>query len=118
MKKGIKAKGYCYYHWQDVERVIDDGHLYIGFGDFNKNDKAALEIGNQVATILESQGFRLNWGKTVETRIEITNIKWQKRFGNDNCSYDRAKILLNNTKKFSDKKVPMSATMPKFRHPE
>lgn len=98
LKKGINTKGFCYYHWQDIERVIDDGYLYIGFGDFNNDDKEALEIGKQVASTLESEGFKLNWDKTVATRIEITNIKWQKRFGNDNCSYDRTKKLLRKSK--------------------
>ncbi len=66
LKKGIKTKGFCYYHWQDVERVVDDNHLYIGFGDFNNSDKDALEIGKQVATTLESKGFKLNWVKMLK----------------------------------------------------
>ena len=99
LKKGIKTKGFCYYHWQDVERVVDDTHLFIGFGDFNNNDKDALEIGKQVAATLESKGFKLNWDKTVETRIEITNINWQKRFGNDNCSNEKAIKLLTSSSK-------------------
>lgn len=99
LKKGIKTKGFCYYHWQDVERVIDDNHLYIGFGDFNNSDKEALEIGKQVASTLESKGFKLNWDKTVETRIEITNINWQKRFGNENCSNEKAIKLLSSSSK-------------------
>jgi hypothetical protein len=98
LKKGIITKGFCYYHWQDVERVVDDSHLYIGFGDFNNNDKDALEIGKQVAAALEEQGFKLNWDNTVATRIEITNIKWQKRFGNDNCSNEKAINLLSHQK--------------------
>lgn len=99
LKRGIKTSGFCYYHWQDVERVVDDSHLFIGFGDFNNNDKDALEIGKQVAAILESNGFKLNWNKTAETRIEITNINWQKRFGNDNCSNEKAIKLLTGSSK-------------------
>jgi len=98
LKKRIKTKGFCYYHWQDVERVVDDTHLYIGFGAFNNNNKDALEIGKQVAATLEGSGFKLDWDGTVATRIEITNIKWQKRFGNDNCSYEKAINLLSNQK--------------------
>jgi len=97
-KTGIKTKGFCYYHWQDIERVVEDSHLYIGFGDFNNNDKEALEIGKQVAATLEERGFKLNWNKTVATRILITSIMWQKRFGNDNCSNEKAINLLSNLK--------------------
>ena len=99
LKKGIKTKGFCYYHWQDVERVVEDDHLYIGFGDFNNNDKDALEIGKQVAKTLESKGFKLNWNNTVDTRIEITNINWQKRFGNETCSNKKAIKLLSSSLK-------------------
>jgi hypothetical protein len=98
LKKGIKTKGFCYYHWQDVERVVEDTHLYIGFGDFNNNDQAALEIGRQVAAALKEQGFKLHWDNTVAARIEITNIKWQKRFGNNNCSNEKAINHLSHQK--------------------
>ena len=97
-EKGIEAKGFCYYHWQDIERVVDDGNLFIGFGDFKNNDKDALAIGNQIALTLESFGLKLNWDKTINTRIEIINLKWQKRFGNKNCNNDRAIEKLNEFK--------------------
>jgi hypothetical protein len=97
-KKGIVAKGFCYYHWQDIERVVDEGNLFIGFGDFKNNDKDALAIGNQIASTLERVGLKLNWNKTINTRIEIINLNWQKRFGNDNCSNDRAVKKLSDFK--------------------
>ena len=99
LKRGTKTKGFCYYHWQDVERVVEDNHLYIGFGDFYDRDKDALEIGKQVAKTLESKGFKLNWDNTVDRRIEITNINWQKRFGNQNCSNEKAIELLSGSLK-------------------
>ena len=98
LKKGIKTKGFCYYHWQDVERAVYDSHLFIGFGDFNNNEQDALEIGKLVATTIGSKGFKINWDETAKARIEITNIKWQKRFGNDNCDNEKAVILLSNQK--------------------
>lgn len=98
LKKGIKTNGFCYYHWQDVARAVQGENLFIGFGDFNNNDKDCLEIGKQVAAALESMGFKLKWDKTIATRIEITNINWQKRFGNDNCSNEKAISILSNTK--------------------
>jgi hypothetical protein len=94
-KNGIVAKGYCYYHAQDVGRAVDDGRLYIGFGDFDDDNNKALAIGKQIADALKAQGFRLNWNKTVETRIEIINLPWQKRFGNQDCSAERAIRLLS-----------------------
>lgn len=98
-QKGIIASGYCYYHGQDIERAVDDAGLFIGFGDFNNNEAAAITIGKKVAAVLQQNGFKLNWDNTVYNRIEITNMHWQKRFGNSNCSYERAMELLLNTKK-------------------
>lgn len=97
-EKGIQLKGFCYYHWQDIERAVNDGNLFIGFGDFKNNKKEALAVGNQIASTLESFGLKLNWDKTNNTRIEIINLKWQKRFGNENCSNDRAIRKLNDFK--------------------
>lgn len=97
-KKGIIAKGFCYYHWQDIERVVDEGNLFIGFGDFKNTDKDALAIGSQIASTLERFGLNLNWDKTINTRIEIINLKWQKRFENDNSNNERAIENLSNFK--------------------
>lgn len=92
--KGITVKGYCYYHAQDMERAMDGQPLFVGFGDFDNDDNSALETGKKVVKALEAYGFNINWDKSVETRIEILNIKWQKRFGNDNCSRERVIRLL------------------------
>jgi hypothetical protein len=93
-KKGISTRGYCFYHGQDVERVVEDKVLYIAFGDFGNNDRKGVEIGRAVVKALKEQGFKVSWNNKIDTRIEITNFIWRKRFGNGNCSYDRAVRLL------------------------
>lgn len=95
LQEGVQTRGYCYYHWQDIERVVDDGQLYIGFGDFDNDDKKALIIGKEVVAALTKQGFSIQWDGTVQTRILVTGINWQKRPGNDNCSYEHAEKLLS-----------------------
>ena len=96
--KDISPIGYCYYHRQDVERVIEDGHLFIGFGDFNDDQSDVLQVGNKIVSLLQREGFKINWDKNPESRIEITNIKWQKRFGNENCSKEKAIRMLASSK--------------------
>ncbi|MFV0313126.1 MAG: DUF6891 domain-containing protein [Dysgonomonas sp.] len=82
--EGIKPIGYCYYHGQDLERVIETGTLCIGFyGEKEKNDKEAIIIGNKVATALKDAGFTIDWNGSASKRIEIQDFKWQNVFTSD-----------------------------------
>lgn len=61
--EGGKPIGYCYYHGQDLERVIETGVLNIGFyGEKDKNDKEAIIIGNKIAAALKDAGFEFDSG--------------------------------------------------------
>jgi len=96
--KGIKTTGYCFYHTQDMDRAIDSHHLFLAFGDFINNDQQGAEIGKKIVELLHQSGFATKWDNSIETRIEILNINWLKRFGNENCSYEHAKKLLAKNK--------------------
>jgi len=92
--QGVKTRGYCFYHWQDIEGALENKNLYIAFGSYNQDDKGMVAIGNIVVKTLEVSGFRIRWNGRPDNRIEIINFSWQKRFGNANCSYERAVALL------------------------
>ncbi|BAU53038.1 DUF6891 domain-containing protein [Mucilaginibacter gotjawali] len=94
-KKGIRTRGYCFYHGQDLDRVIEDKNLYLAFGDFDDNDRKGVAIGKAIVKVLKEQGFKVNWNNSMDSRIEIENLTWRKRFGNGNCSYDRAVKILS-----------------------
>lgn len=100
---GIKPIGYCYYHGQDLERVIETGTLCIGFyGEKEKNDKEAIIIGHKVVSLLKDQGFVVEWDSSASKRIEIQNFKWQNVFVSDtevedNWGYDRVLRLMEET---------------------
>lgn len=82
--EGMKPIGYCYYHGQDMERVIETGTLCIGFyGEKENNDKDAIAIGNKVASALKEAGFTIEWNGTASRRIEIPDFKWQNVFTSD-----------------------------------
>jgi hypothetical protein len=82
--EGIKSIGYCYYHGQDLERVIETGTLSIGFyGEKEKNDKEAILIGNKVAAALKEAGFTIDWNGSASKRIEIKDFNWQNVFISD-----------------------------------
>ncbi|MDU1892462.1 MAG: hypothetical protein E6767_17395 [Dysgonomonas sp.] len=92
---GTKPIGYCYYHGQDLERVIETGSLNIGFdGEKPKNDKEAIAIGNKVATALKEAGLNVKWDGTASKRIELIDFNWQNTYTSDDeveekWGYDR-----------------------------
>lgn len=83
--EGVKPIGYCYYHGQDLERVITSGTLCLGFyGEKEKNDKEAILIGHKIVEAFEAAGFAVEWNGAASKRIEIKDFKWQNVF----TSYD------------------------------
>lgn len=92
---GTHPVGYCYYHGQDMERVIEDGNLLIGFyGVKANNDKEAIIIGRKIVNALEKEGFDVNWNGTASSRIEIPVFNWHNLFVShddvdENWGYDR-----------------------------
>ncbi|WP_405570884.1 DUF6891 domain-containing protein [Winogradskyella sp. Asnod2-B02-A] len=89
---GIKVLGYCYYHTQDLERAIgDEQNLFIGYDSYNHNDELAMDVANKIVKTLESNGFNVNWNGSLETRIQITDINWQKTV--DNVDYNYSRVL-------------------------
>lgn len=82
--EGVEPIGYCYYHGQDLERVIESGELPIGFsGAKANNEKEAIGIGNQVANALKKAGFNIEWNNSASDRISIVDFKWQNAFSSD-----------------------------------
>jgi hypothetical protein len=71
--------GYCYYHGQDLERVVDAGELWLAFGDILDDDANGITIGREIVHALNNAGFTVEWNESINTRILIKGIKWQKR---------------------------------------
>ena len=89
---GIKVLGYCYYHTQDLERAIgDEPTLFIGYDSYNHNDELAMDVANKIVKTLETNGFKVNWNGSLETRIQISAINWQKTV--DNIDYNYSRVL-------------------------
>jgi len=93
--KGIKTRGYCFYHTQDVDRAIEGDNLFLAFGAFQGDEKMGTDIGKEIVAALHGKGFKTDWNGSIEKRIEIVGIKWQKRFGNETCTNERAIALLS-----------------------
>ncbi|PCJ64891.1 MAG: hypothetical protein COA58_11500 [Bacteroidetes bacterium] len=87
---GIIAKGYCYYHSQDLERIIEaSGTLFIGYDSNQHIDKIGYEIANRVIELLQENGFQTEWNGSLDSRIEIKSIVWEKAYDNIDYNYSR-----------------------------
>lgn len=75
--------GFCFYTFEDVEEAIYDDKLRITFGDFENDEKKALEIGNIVNGQLEQEGFKINWDGTINNQIELVSFKWDKMYDSE-----------------------------------
>ena len=71
--------GYCFYHGQDLERVIESGNLYLGFGAADGNDDKGAEIGHRIKGVFEAAGFTVEWNGSIKSRLLVTGIRWQRR---------------------------------------
>lgn len=96
---GIQAKGYCFYHSQDIERVLINKNLFIGFDSYNQDDELAKQVAEKIVEVLKTNGFIVKWNRSIETRIEIQNVVWQKAYDTIEYNYDRVFRILENTKK-------------------
>lgn len=73
--------GYCYYHGQDLDRVMASGDLWLAFGGFDGDQKRSVEISGLVKGALEDAGFAAQWSGSVHERILVRGIRWQRRGG-------------------------------------
>ena len=79
----FEAEGFCFYTFEDVEYAIFDGNLKITFGDFENDEKKALEIGKTVSKCLKDEGFTIIWDETVNNQIEINPFEWDKSYDDE-----------------------------------
>jgi hypothetical protein len=71
--------GYCYYHGQDLDRVMKSGDLWLAFGGFLGNDERRAEVGRRIQRALHDAGFTVEWSRSVLERILVRGIRWQRR---------------------------------------
>jgi hypothetical protein len=70
--------GFCFYHRQDLEGVLESGELCLAFGAVSGEAAEGIEVGRRVADALTAAGFAVEWGGTFEQRITVKGIRWQR----------------------------------------
>ena len=78
----VKAEGFCFYTLEDVEYAIFDNKLKITFGDFDKNEQKALEMGKTIYKYLNEE-FDVIWDESLNSQIEINPFKWDKIYDDE-----------------------------------
>lgn len=77
-EEGVEARGFVFYHGQDVE-AVGDGGLYLAFGAFDERDETARRIAGEIVSAIEVEGLGTRWEGDVNTRILVWPIDWRKR---------------------------------------
>ena len=71
--------GFCFYHGQDLERVVDGDDLFLAFGDVDGDETAGVAVGRRVRDALEADGFTVVWDNTLGERLAVTDLVWRRR---------------------------------------
>jgi hypothetical protein len=73
--------GYCFFHGQDLERVLGGGGLRLAFGslDAKLESTLGLEVGQRVVRALAAAGLHTQWDGTFQQRISIPVFDWKYR---------------------------------------
>jgi hypothetical protein len=73
-------EGYCYYHGQDLESIIETGQLHLAYGAFGTDDdEPHIAIGHRVKQALEEGGFEVEWDGSIERRILVKGLRGRRR---------------------------------------
>ena len=80
-RRGSRAgvQGYCFYHGQDLERVVKGESLMLAFGSLDDDKGHKLAVGQRVREVLESGGFTVQWDGDSETRLNLPGLDWRRR---------------------------------------
>ena len=73
--------GYCYYHGQDLERVVRGGPLFFSFGpcDPKLEEIEGPKVGQLIVQQLTDAGLIVDWDGTFDNRMSIPKFNWQRR---------------------------------------
>lgn len=71
--------GYCFYHRQDMEHVLEYGKITLAFGDIHGTEEVGVEVGRQISDALEKAGFDVQWSGSIRETLVIRNFQWQRR---------------------------------------
>lgn len=85
IEAGEPARGYLYSHRQDLQRVVLDGELWVGFGHVSGEAEDIAAIDRVVASAFSAAGLPVEWDGHQGARIRIAPFRWEEPFGLDDA---------------------------------
>jgi hypothetical protein len=76
--KGVRVRGYLFYHEQDTESAVEGGGVYLNYGAFEGNDEASIAIGEEIRSAFMIHGLKVVWNGSLNTRIHV-DLDWKRR---------------------------------------
>ncbi len=77
-KIGTKVIGYTFFHFQDTDRAVAHGDLYLAYGDLAGDQNAGVRIGQTIVEALRRHGLAVEWNGSFDKAI-LVKLKWQRR---------------------------------------
>ena len=74
-----KVRGYCFYHFQDVERAVAGKGLMLAFGDLRSDREEKIKVGRLIVDTMRAHGFVVEWTGDPDVRIGLPKIDWKRR---------------------------------------
>lgn len=71
--------GYCFFHEQNIARVLGGGPLSMCYGDIRGDDAKGILIGQRIKAALEAEGLTVEWSGKIEDKLAVVGMKWQRR---------------------------------------
>ena len=78
-KQHRHVHGYVFFHWQDTESAVRSEYLYLAYGSVSGKESESKVIAYNIVDALRRAGLDVDWNGSVNSRICIRNIKWQRR---------------------------------------
>lgn len=78
-QEGLAVSGYVFFHQQDTERVLEEERLFLAYGSVDNTDEATLNVAKTVFALLSERGFKLDWNGSLDKRLCVESLHWQKR---------------------------------------
>lgn len=77
--RGLRVRGYTFYHWQSTEHAIEDGLLFLNYGASpDDSEENAEAIGREIVDTLHRQNLETSWSGSVEQKIAV-KMSWMRR---------------------------------------
>lgn len=75
---GGTPRGYAFFHWQDTERAVEGGGVYLNYGACEEGEGAALGIAQEIVEELEAHDLPTDWDGSWNHKIGVP-LDWKRR---------------------------------------